>query len=102
MIHAALGSAALNVGRSHICNCFLNTVSAWFLDSAALVAGCGIHPRRATRVRTDVGYGELPSRTRSNRLRPLHGSDRGLESVEVRARVDGYLDLINFKEGGRR
>ncbi len=77
--------------------------TAFFLTTAGLVvaalAGCGEAPRGpAPPAVPAVKVSELVEETVTD-YQEFTGRTDAVESVEVRARVNGYLDKIEFKEG---
>lgn len=69
----------------------------WFLLSA-LAAGCAKPPPPAATAPTVVTVAKPVERSVTD-YADFTGRTAAVESVEVRARVFGYLDKVNFKEG---
>ena len=70
----------------------------YFLGFVSVLAGCARRLGSAGGG-TGAGHGQLPVERDVTDYADFTGRTAAVDSVEVRARVWGYLDKVNFKEG---
>ena len=74
------------------------TAIVFLLLCVAVIAGCAQSPATAPPAPTSVSV-SYPIERSVTDYADFTGRTAAVHSVEVRARVDGYLDAVNFKEG---
>ena len=75
------------------------TIVVFLLLCVALATGCARSPAAAPAAQSATVTVSYPIERNVTDYADFTGRTAAVHSVEVRARVDGYLDSVNFKEG---